>query len=110
MRILWTLALMLLASSVLTAESGTDGLAPLRWLVGEWRGVGQGDPGISGSERPDDSYIDGKHTRTQGGGVYPKHEKSRHGEAHAKLDFRSYDAPRVTLEFHQDDTLSNVAV
>src|SRR5690349_2130355 len=105
MRTLWTLALMLLASSVLTAEPRTDGLAPLRWLVGEWRGVGQGDPGISGSERHVDSYLDGKYIRSQGRSVYPKQEKNPNGEVHAELDIWSYDEARATLVFRQFDTL-----
>lgn len=34
-----------------TPAQSQDGLADLSWLVGEWRGVGEGDPGTSASER-----------------------------------------------------------
>jgi hypothetical protein len=108
MRTLSTLAVMLLAASVLAAEPRTDGLAPLRWLVGEWRGVGQGDPGTSGSERHVDSFLDGKYIRSQGRSVYPKQEKNPNGEVHAELDVWSYDEARATLVFRQFDTLGFV--
>ena len=39
------------AMAASAAQPQVDGLAELRWLVGEWRGVGEGDPGTSGSER-----------------------------------------------------------
>ena len=54
----WIVGLWVALSSlgVHAAEPKTDGLAELRWLAGEWRGVGEGDPGTSGSERRIDSY------------------------------------------------------
>jgi len=76
MRWISSLAVILFVAGVQAVEPKADGLAELRWLVGEWRGVGQGDPGTSGSERHMDSYLDGKYIRSQGRSVYPKQEKT----------------------------------
>jgi hypothetical protein len=90
------------------AQPQVDGLAELRWLVGEWRGVGQGDPGSSGSERRIDSFLDGKYLRAQGRSVYPKQEKNPKGEVHEELDLWSYDRARSTIVLRQFDTLGFV--
>jgi hypothetical protein len=108
MRWILGLGVITLAVGVHAAEPKADGLAELRWLVGEWRGVGQGDPGTSGSERHVDFYLDGKYIRTQGRSVYPKQEKNPKGEIHAELDLWSYDKARGSVVFRQFDTLGFV--
>jgi hypothetical protein len=107
-RLLLTAFLILLAPGLSAAEPMVDGLAPLRWMVGEWRGVGQGDPGISGSERRVDSYLEGKYIRAQGRSVYPKQEKNPKGEVHAELDLWSFDKARSVIVLRQFDTLGFV--
>jgi hypothetical protein len=106
----WIVGLWVALSSlgVHAAEPGADGLAELRWLAGEWRGVGEGDPGTSGSERHIDSYLDGKYIRAQGRSVYPKQEKNPNGEVHAQLDLWSFDKARGCIVLRQFDTLGFV--
>lgn len=58
LRFIAGLLLSCLIAGSASAQS-TDGLAELRWLIGERRGVGQGDPGTSGSERHNDSILGG---------------------------------------------------
>lgn len=109
MRWVLSLAVFVFTSSPQAAEQPkADGLAELRWMIGEWRGVGQGDPGTSGSERHIDSYLDGKYVRSQGRSVYPKQEKNPKGEIHAQLDLWSYDKARGAIVLRQFDTLSFV--
>jgi hypothetical protein len=108
MRWMVGLSAALLLASTHAAEPKVDGLAELKWLVGEWRGVGQGDPGTSGSERHVDSYLDGKYLRAQGRSVYPKQEKNPKGEIHAELDLWSYDKARNSIVLRQFDTLGFV--
>jgi hypothetical protein len=95
MRWLVSLAAIVFAGGIHAAEP-MDGLAELRWLVGEWRGVGQGDPGTSAAER------------AEGRSVYPKQEKNPKGEVHAQLDLWSYDKARGSIVLREFDTLGFV--
>ena len=96
------------AMAASAAQPQGDGLAELRWLVGEWRGVGEGDPGTSGSERHIDSFLEGKYLRAHGRSVYPKQEKNPKGEVHEELDLWSYDRARSVIVLRQFDTLGFV--
>ena len=90
------------------AEPAKDDLAELRWMQGEWRGVGEGDPGTSGSERHVDSYLDNKYIRATGRSVYPKQEKSPKGEVHSQLNLWSFDRARKVIVMREFDTLGFV--
>src|SRR5215510_14453252 len=102
------LASILLAVGSRGAETRADGLAELAWMAGEWHGVGQGDPGTSGSERLVDWYLEGRYLRAQGRSVYPRQEKNPKGEVHAQLDLWSYDKSRKAIVLRQLDTLGFV--
>ena len=95
----------LCAVTVGAAEPAKDGLAELRWMQGEWRGVGEGDPGTSGSERHVDSYLGNKYIRATGQSVYPKQEKSPKGEVHSQLNLWSFDRARGVIVMREFDTL-----
>ncbi len=91
-----------------TPAQAQDGLADLRWLVGEWKGVGEGDPGTSASERHIDSFLDGRYIRAGGRSVYPKQPRNPKGEIHEQLDIWSYDGARNSVILRQFDTLGFV--
>jgi hypothetical protein len=99
---------MLFVAANVAAEPAKDGLAELRWMEGDWRGVGEGDPGTSGSERHSDSYLDAKYMRTTGLSVYPKQEKNPKGEVHAQLNLWSFDRARSAIIMREFDTLGFV--
>ena len=101
------IALLYAAASV-AAEPAKDGLAELRWMKGDWRGVGEGDPGTSGSERHTDSYLNNKYIRASGSSVYPKQEKNPKGEVHAQLNLWSFDRGRSAIVMREFDTLGFV--
>ena len=107
-RLLLAVVLASLAATASAAQPQVDGLAELRWLVGEWRGTGQGDPGTSGSERHIDSFLEGKYLRAKGRSVYPRQEKNPKGEIHEELDMWSYDRARSAIVLRQFDTLGFV--
>jgi hypothetical protein len=104
-------ALVLLVSSALACAAtaqAQDGLAEIRWLIGDWQGRGQGDPGTSTSERHIEAILDGKYLRVNGRSVYPQQERNPKGEIHAEMDLWSYDRARKTLVLRQFDTLGFV--
>src|SRR5688572_4016811 len=96
-RLVATAFLIALSPLIEAAEAKVDGLAELRWLIGEWRGVGEGDPGTSGSERYVESFLDGQFIRARGRSVYPKQDKNPEGEIHEELDVWSFDRARSVI-------------
>lgn len=100
---------LLSAAAGVAAEPAKDGLAELRWMEGEWRGIGEGDPGTSGSERRADSYLGNKYIRVTGRSVYPKQEKNPKGEVHAQLNLWSFDRARSAVVMREFDTLGFVS-
>jgi hypothetical protein len=90
------------------AEPVEDGLADLRWMEGEWRGIGEGEPGSSGSERHVDSYLGNKYIRATGRSVYPKQDKNLGGEVHSQLNLWSFDRARGVVVMREFDTLGFV--
>lgn len=99
------LAMWLLVPPVAQAE---DGLAEVRWLIGDWAGKGEGDPGTSTSERHTETILDDHYLRVDGRSVYPKQERNPKGEIHAQIDMWSYDRARRTIVVRQFDTLGFV--
>jgi hypothetical protein len=99
---------LLLAAASVAAEPAKDGLAELRWMEGNWRGIGEGDPGTSGSERHADSYLGAKYIRVTGRSVYPKQERNPKGEVHAQLNVWSFDRARSSIVMREFDTLGFV--
>ena len=96
---------LLYATAGIAAESTQDGLADLRWMEGEWRGIGEGDQGTSGSERHIDSYLGNKYIRATGRSVYPKQDKNPKGEVYSQLNLSSFDRARGAIVMREFDTL-----
>jgi hypothetical protein len=94
-------------ASIATAQT-TDGLAEMRWLIGDWAGQGEGDPGTSTSERHTEAILDNHYLRVNGRSVYPIQERNPKGEVHAELDMWSYDRKRKAIVLRQFDTLGFV--
>jgi hypothetical protein len=96
------------SASVGAAEPAKDGLAEFRWMEGEWRGIGEGDPGTSASERHVDLYLGNKYLRATGRSVYPKQENNPKGEVHSQLNLWSFDRARSAVVMREFDTLGFV--
>ena len=89
------------ASSALPAEQ--IGLDSLHFLVGEWRGVGDGKWGSSAAERQYKLVFGENFIRGHGRSVYPRQDKNREGEIHESLDMYSFDQQRQTVVLRQFD-------
>lgn len=98
---------LLLSSSSFPAEP-LSGLAAYQWLIGDWAGVGQGEPGTSATERHVESFLDGRYLRIRGRSVYPKQESNPNGEIHEQMEVWSFDSSRDVLAIRQFDNLGFV--
>jgi hypothetical protein len=107
-RVAFALCGLLLMSSSIPAEPPSR-LAPLQWLIGDWAGVGQGEPGTSATERHVDAFIEGRYLRVSGRSVYPKQESNPNGEIHVQMDIWSHDRSRDVLVVRQFDSLGFVS-
>jgi hypothetical protein len=96
-----------LVTSPVAAE---DGLAEFHWLIGDWSGKGEGEPGTSRSERHTQAILDDQYLRVDGRSVYPKQERNPKGEMHAEMDIWSHDRARKTIVLRQFDNLGFVTM
>ena len=108
-RALAFLALMFVASASVAQPARPDPLAPLAPLVGDWTGVGEGEPGTSAASRHAERVHDGRFIRVEGRSVYPKQEKNKSGEVHTSTDVWSYDKARGLIMLRQFDSLGFVS-
>lgn len=83
----------------------SSGLDPYRWLEGTWRGIGQGEPGSSATERTIEPFLGGRYLRVSGRSVYPKQEANPNGEIHEQMDIWSFDRARNAVVIRQFDNL-----
>ena len=86
-----------------------DPLAAVAPLVGDWTGVGEGEPGTSAAARHTERVHEGHFIRVEGRSVYPKQEKNKTGEAHTSTDLWSFDQARKLLVLRQFDSLGFVS-
>ena len=102
----------LLLALVTVCSSAADPpsrLNPLMWLAGDWRGIGEGEPGTSASERHVEPILGGHFLRMDGRSVYPKQERNPHGEIHMQMNVWSYDAARDAIVLREFDDLGFAA-
>jgi hypothetical protein len=97
------------AIMLLTAICGSaaepDGLSRIAWLLGDWSGKGEGEPGHSTSERQAQRVLAGRFVRVEGRSEYPKQERNPEGETHVQTDMWGYDRARKLLTLRQFDSL-----
>jgi hypothetical protein len=84
-------------------------LQDFQWLVGDWKGTGEGDPGTSSSERHISTFLDGKYLRVEGRSVYEKQPKNPEGDIHTELGVWSYDRARKVVVLREFDSLGFVS-
>jgi hypothetical protein len=75
----------------------------LRFLVGNWTGTGEGQPGLSTVTRSYQFILGGRFLECRNRSVYAPQEKNPKGETHEDLGLFSYDKARgqfVLRQFH----------
>jgi hypothetical protein len=88
-----------------SAAAAPDRLAAIAWLVGDWAGVGEGQPGTSASSRHVERMLGGRFIRVEARSIYPRQERNRSGDVHTSLDVWSFDRRRNLLVMRQFDSL-----
>ncbi|MGZ8348060.1 MAG: hypothetical protein ACXWUP_13205 [Allosphingosinicella sp.] len=91
------------------APASADPLAAISWLVGNWAGVGEGQPGTSTSSRHAERIHDNHFIRVEARSVYPAQQANPSGEVHTSLDLWSFDRRRDRLVMRQFDSLGFVS-
>lgn len=89
------------ALDLLAAEQ--IGLDRLHFLVGEWRGVGEGKWGSSSAERRYHLIFGQTFIQGHGRSVYPRQDRNKEGESHESLDIFSFDEQRQRVVLRQFD-------
>lgn len=93
--------LLLIAAPIGRAEGAPEGLKRLEFMLGEWRGTSEGQPGRGTMQRScakalNDRFIECRTTVT-----YPPQEKNAKGEVHVERAFYSYDKAAKKLRLRQ---------
>jgi hypothetical protein len=86
---------------VAQAEKKQDVWEPVKFLVGEWEGRGEGKSGISKVWKDWHFALNGKFLQMKTKAVFAPQEKNPKGETHEDLGYFSYDGARETIVFRQ---------
>ena len=78
-----------------------DAWLPVRFLVGEWEGESDGEPGKGTVKRSYRFVLGGKFLHEQNVSTYPPQPRNAKGEVHEHWSFISHDKVRRTLVFRQ---------
>lgn len=100
--------LLLVGLSSAASAQTPDPLAPLACLIGEWRGVGQGQPGSSAADRHISRAHGGRYIVSEGRSVYPVQERNERGEIYTQTTIFSYDRRRSVIVARVFDSLGFV--
>lgn len=93
----------------LAAPVPADPLAVISWLIGDWTGIGEGQPGTSASTRHTERIHNDNFIKVEGRSVYPRQQANPTGEVHTSLDLWSFDRRRNLLVLRQFDSLGFVS-
>ncbi len=86
---------------VAQAEKKQDVWEPVRFLIGEWEGRGEGKSGISKVWKDWQFALNGKFLQMKTKAVFAPQEQNPKGETHEDLGYFSYDGARKTIVFRQ---------
>ena len=117
MKIVSSIAALLLLATPLLAADPPAGLQQLDFLAGRWRGTSRGEPGNGTVERECERILGDRFIECRSTVTYPPQEKNPKGEVHVERAIYSFDksAKKLVLrQFHgegfvntyvQDDAL-----
>ena len=103
MRIKLTIVALCLLASLGTAQTPTrsDTWEPLRYLVGNWEGAGNGQPGVSKIQREYRFVLNDKYIHVENKSTYDPQPKNPKGEVHQDWGMVSFDKGRKTFVLRQ---------
>ena len=84
-------------------EKKPDPWDPWKFFIGNWEGIGKGEPGESKVERSYEFVLEGQFILAKNKSFYPPQEKNPQGEVHTDWGLFSYDMGRkkfVLRQFH----------
>lgn len=82
----------------------SDRFAPLRFMIGTWKGEQAGQPGRGTAERTYQFVLNDRFIQETNRSTYPPQEKNPRGEVHRHLSMISYDSARKRFVFRQFHT------
>lgn len=103
----------LLAAASPAPDAKPDPWAPVRFMVGAWRGESQGEPGQGAVEREYRFVLGDRFLHERNVSTYPPQPKNEKGEVHEHWSFISRDRARGTLvlrQFHQEGFVNQYAL
>ena len=106
------IALLFILSLAAFAQPSPSPLEPLQFLLGDWTGVTDGQPGHGAGKRHYDFVLRGKFIHGTNETIYPPQAKNPKGEKHQDLGFFSYDSGRKLLvlrQFHVEGFVNQYA-
>jgi hypothetical protein len=86
-------------------KPNADPWEPVRFLVGDWRGVSDGQAGRGTVQRSYSFVLKDRYLHEKNVSTYPPKDASKPGEVHEHWSFFSFDRERKTLvlrQFHQE--------
>jgi hypothetical protein len=99
---LHVLILLIISSCSFAQMSKQDSIwIPLNFLIGEWKGTGEGEPGKGDYERSYHFIFNKKFIEIKNKSSYPPSDKNPKGEVHEDIGYLSYDKMRKTFILRQ---------
>ena len=113
MRAALAFSLLLQASPAERPTPAVDPWAPVRFLIGQWTGESEGEPGKGTVTRTYQFVLKDRFLHERNISTYPPQPKNEKGEVHEHWSFFSYDRARRTLvlrQFHPEGFVNQYAL
>ena len=104
LRTLLACALLVPALTMSADTAKPDPWQPVRFLVGQWQGTTQGEPGQGTVERSYEFVLGDRFIHERNTSTYPPQGQNQKGEVHQHWSFLSYDRIGKTLVLRQFHT------
>lgn len=102
-KLIVTTVLMLVSVATAQPPARPDTWEPFRYFVGNWEGTGNGQPGVSKTQREYRFVLSNKFLQVQNKSTYEPQPRNPKGEVHEDWGFMSFDKTRkkfVLRQFH----------
>jgi hypothetical protein len=106
-------ALLVLVPKAESPAAESDVLAPVRFLLGNWAGTADGEPGSGTAQRAYALALGGKFIHERNKTTYPPQARNPKGEVHEHWSLIGYDNARKLItfrQFHQEGFVATYAM